>query len=87
MIGSLARASAQMNSSVPMIPTRMNPPTVGSVHSPNCLLVRPTSRKTIATVKIAPPSRSKLRVAAGVLTVGSSRWITISATIPIGMLT
>ena len=65
MIGSLARASARMNSSVPTIPMRMNPPTVGSVHSPNCLLVRPTSRKTIATVKIAPPSRSKLRVADG----------------------
>ena len=39
------------------------------------------------TVKIAPPIRSKLRVADGVLTVGSSRWMTISATIPIGMLT
>ena len=87
MIGSLARDSATMNSSVPMMPMRMKPPTVGSVQSPNCLLVRPTSRKTIATVKIAPPIRSKLRVAACVLTVGSSRWMTISATIPIGMLT
>ena len=52
------------------MPTRMNPPTVGSAQSPNCLLVRPTSRKTIETVKIAPPMRSKLRVAAAVLTVG-----------------
>ena len=51
------------------------------------LLVRPTSRKTIEIVKIAPPMRSKLRVADAVLTVGSSRWMTISATIPIGMLT
>ena len=86
-IGSLARDSARMNSRVPMMPTRMNPPTVGSAQSPNCLLVRPTNRKTIATVKIAPPMRSKLRVADGVLTVGSNLWITISATIPIGMLT
>ena len=87
MIGSLARDSAKMNSSVPTMPTRMNPPTVGSAQSPNCLLVRPTSRNTIATVKIAPPMRSKLRVAEAVLTVGSSRWMTTSATIPIGMLT
>ena len=87
MIGSLARDSAKMNSRVPMMPTMMNPPTVGSVQSPNCLLVRPTSRNTIATVKIAPPIKSKLRVADGVLTVGSNLWITTSATIPIGMLT
>ncbi len=87
MIGSLARASAQMKTNVPTIPTRMNPPTVGSVHSPNCLLVRPTRRKTIATVKIEPPIKSKLRVADGVLTVGSNRWMTTSAMIPIGMLT
>ena len=65
----------------------MKPPTFGSVQSPDCLLVRPTSRNTIETVKIAPPIRSKLRVAEAVLTVGSSRWMTISATIPIGMLT
>ncbi len=55
--------------------------------SPNCLLVRPISRNTIAIVKITPPTMSKFRVADFVLTVGSSRWITISATIPIGMLT
>ena len=65
----------------------MNPPTVGSAQSLNCLLVRPTSRNTIATVKIAPPIRSKLRVADFVLTVGRSRWMTISAMIPMGMLT
>ena len=65
----------------------MNPPTVGSVHSPNCLLVRPTSRKLIATVKIAPPSTSKLRVAWVFLIVGSSRLITYSDTRPMGMLT
>ncbi len=69
------------------MPTMMNPPTVGSVHSPNCLFVRPTRRKTIATVKIAPPIKSKLRVAYFVFTVGSSRWMTTRATIPIGMLT
>ena len=45
------------------------------------------SRNTIATVKITPPMMSKFRVADFALTVGSSRWITISATIPIGMLT
>ena len=70
-----------------MMPTRMKPPTVGSVQSPNCLLVRPTSRNTIATVKMAPPIRSKFLVADLVLTVGNSRWITNRATIPIGMLT
>ena len=41
----------------------------------------------MATVKIAPPRMSKLRVADAVLTVGSSRQMTNSATIPIGMLT
>ena len=51
------------------------------------LFVRPTSRNTIETVKITPPRTSKFLVADGVLTVGSSRWMTISATIPIGMLT
>ena len=66
---------------------RMKPPTVGSVQSLNCLLVNPTSRNTIETVKIAPPMRSKLRDADAVLTVGSRRWITIRATIPIGMFT
>ncbi len=86
-MGSLARDSAKMNSSVPTRPMMMNPPTVGSVHSLNCLLVRPTSRNTIANVKMVPPIRSKLRVADLVLTVGSSRWMTISATMPIGMLT
>ena len=86
-IGSFARASARTNSTLPMMPMRMNPPTVGSVQSPNCLLVRPTSRNEIATVKIAPPRMSKLRVADGVRTTGRSRWITISATMPIGMLT
>ena len=44
------------------MPMRTNPPTVGSVQSPNCLLVRPTSRNTIATVNSVPPIRSKLRV-------------------------
>ena len=87
MMGSFARASATMNNSVPMMPTRMNPPTVGSVQSLNCLLVRPTSRNTIDTVKMNPPRRSKLRLAFLVFTVGSSRWMTISATIPIGILT
>ena len=53
-----------------MMPTMMKPPTVGSVQSPNCLLVRPTSRNTIATVNIAPPIRSKFLVADAVLTVG-----------------
>ena len=76
-----------MNSSVPTMPMRMNPPTVGSVQSPNCLLVRPTSRNTIETAKMNPPIRSKLRVAFFVLTVGSSRWMTTRAMIPIGMLT
>ena len=65
----------------------MKPPTVGSVQSLNCLLVKPTSRNTIETVKIAPPMRSKLRDADAVFTVGSRRWITMSATMPIGMLT
>jgi hypothetical protein len=87
MIGSLARASARMNSTVPTRPARMNPPTVRSVHSPNCLFVRPTSRKLIATVKMAPPRTSKLRVACAVFTFGRSRWMTKSATSPIGMLT
>ena len=87
MIGSFARDSAKMNSRVPTRPMAMNPPTEKSDQSLNCLLVRPTSRNTIATVKMKPPIRSKLRVADAVLTVGSSRWMTISATIPIGMLT
>ena len=65
----------------------MNPPTVGSVHSPNCLFVRPTSRKLMATVKMAPPTMSKLRVARSFLTVGRSREMTARATMPIGMLT
>ena len=87
MIGSFARDSAKMNSSVPTMPMWMKPPTVGSVQSPNCLFVRPMSRNTIETVKIAPPMRSKLRDADLVLTVGSSRWITIRAMMPIGMFT
>ena len=41
----------------------------------------------MATVKIAPPTTSKFRVALLFLTVGSSRWMTKSATMPIGMLT
>ena len=45
------------------------------------------SRRLIATVKIAPPRMSKFRVAFGVFTVGSSREMKYSETIPIGMLT
>ena len=41
----------------------------------------------VAIVKITPPRMSKLRVALLALTVGSSRWITARATMPIGMLT
>ena len=87
-IGSLARASAKMNSSV-ADDADGDEAADGRTRdqSPDCLLVRPISRNTIAIVKITPPMMSKLRVADGVLTVGSSRWITISATIPIGMLT
>src|SRR5215467_11374521 len=81
-IGSLARASARMNSSVTMMPMKMNPPTVGSVHALSVcvdglykpLLVRKTSRKIIEIVKITPPTMSKFRVADAVLTVGRSRW-------------
>ena len=62
-IGSLARDSARTNSREPMRPTRMSPPTVGSDQSLGCSLVRPTSRNTIAIVKMNPPMRSKLRVA------------------------
>ena len=73
----------------------MNPPTVGSVQSLSAWVVglvwpfwvRPTSRKPVAIVKITPPRMSKLRVARGFLTVGSSRQMKNSETSPIGMLT
>ena len=87
MIGSLARDSAPRNRRIPTSPARRNPPTVGSAHWPNCLFVRPRSRKVIATAKIAPPRMSKFLVALAVFTVGSNRWMTISDTMPIGMLT
>ena len=87
MIGSLARNSAHTNAAIPSTAIARKPPTVTSVQSPVCLLVRPTSRKLMATEKIAPPRMSKLRVARGFLTVGRSRQMKYSDTIPIGMLT
>ena len=95
MIGSFARDSAKMNSRMPTMPARIRPPTDGSVHWWSCLvasstrplLVSPMRSKAIDIVKITPPRTSKLRVARAVLTVGSSRWMTTSETIPIGMLT
>jgi hypothetical protein len=83
----LARDSTNAKIAEPMRPIRMNPPTVASVHSPNCLLVRPMSRNEIAIVKMTPPRMSKFRLAFFVLTTGSSRLMTKSAAMPIGMLT
>ena len=67
---------------MPMMPARMNPRRRSVHRAPVvvelALLVRPISRNVIAIVKITPPRMSKLRVALGVLTVGSRRWMTIS---------
>ena len=74
---------------------RMKPPTVGSVQSYSWCVAGSVcpcwsgrrAGSSIAIVKITPPRMSKLRVARGFLTVGSSRAMTNSETIPIGMLT
>ncbi len=62
-MGSLARRSAKRKRTMPTSEMRMKPPTVGSLQSLNCLLVRPTRRKVMAMLKITPPRTSKLRVA------------------------
>ena len=51
----------------------IRPPTAKSVHSPACLLVRPTRSALMATVKTPAPGKSKFRVAPARLIVGSSR--------------
>ena len=54
-IGSLARDSARTNNTLRARPIPMKPPTENVLQSPNCLLVKPTSRKPIAIVKIRAP--------------------------------
>jgi hypothetical protein len=65
-----------MKSSVPIEPMRMNPPTVGSVQSPELLVGQADQQEADRDGEDRPPTMSKLRVARAFLTVGSSRWMT-----------
>ena len=54
-MGSTARDSIQMKSAPSASPRTIRPPTAGSVHSPACLLVRPTRKGAMAPAKTAAP--------------------------------
>ena len=54
--GSWARLSTKMNAARTINPRTISPPTVGSVHSPDCLFVNPMRIGTSAPVRSAAPA-------------------------------